>query len=521
MGARGIQQRPTGNRIVKWRRRETLAKTIEGFCNALPTPDGGDFRLMRWQREFIRDVFVEDKRGVRPVRTAVLSVARKNGKTGLAVALTLAHLVGPLSVAAGEVYSVASDKENASLVFYGMENILLQCPNLLSQVNIVRNQRRIECANRTVYRALTAESSHQHGLSPLFVVFDELHAAKDRQMFDVIRTSFGARESSLLMITSTQAPDDTSVMSEQFDYGLKVSSGEVEDESFVAHLYTAPKSMPINDPKTWALANPSLGKVRVASELKTLCNQLKYKPQGISAFRNLYLNQRVRVDAEPWITNEQWMACAAEFTADDLQGEKCYLGIDLSSVADLSAVVAYFPDTHSLLLWCWTTERQANRPANAAYRAWALRNLMNVAPGEAIDPEDIYDTVATLCKRYDVRGVGYDRWGMTSAKKKFDKRAIDCEIKPVGQGYVSMSPACNRFESLVLNKQLRHTGNPIFSWAVSNVKMDRDPAGNVKPNKSKAVDKIDPLVAALMAVYIAPVEEKPALDSVDNLIINF
>ena len=524
MGRRGIQLVPTGTWEVTYQQSRSLADTVINFIQALPTPEGIPFELLPWQRVFLKAIY-KTKNNKRVVRTALLSVARKNGKTGLSTGIILAHMFIPeLRGMSEELYSVASDREQSSIVYNRIVQTLLQCPELLDQVNVIRHRRLIEIdATSSKFSSLASDAGRLHGLSPAVCIYDELAQAKTRDLYDALKTAGGARSNSLLLVTSTQAATDEHVMSELYDYGVKVNSGKIRDESFHATIYSAPIKADITKKATWQQANPSLGRVRNLGELKSSCEQLKHMPQQVGSFRNLYLNQRVHTERELWFSKDTWDKCGVEkFTEADLRGARCVLGIDAASVADLTAIVAYFPDTHHVLVYCFVPKITAEKPTNTPYRAWQDMGLLEISSGPATDINRIYEKLAELTQKFNVERIGYDRWRLENLKERLaDDYSIPTDLlTPVGQGYVSMSPACAKLEQLVLSGKLRHAQNPVLTWQVENVVLERDAAGNKKPNKSKAKDKIDAVVALLCSLYVAPEVNFP-VPTADELFISF
>ena len=276
MGQRGIQKKATGDWVVRYQRSPSLAETVINFVEALPTIHGYRYKLLGWQKRLIRNLYKVDKQGKRVVRQAVCSMGRKGGKSSLASAVLVSYLCGPLAGRGQELYSVASDKEQSGLLFNIAEQIILQCPQLIDMVNIVRHQKKIETKRGSFYKALASDSGRLHGLNPTFCCYDELAQAKSRLLYDTINTAFGSRDESLLLVISTQNHDPSHIMSEVYDYAEKVSTGKVIDPTYYAQLYSAPQSDPIGHVKTWRKANPSLGSIRNLDELRRQYQQPKH-----------------------------------------------------------------------------------------------------------------------------------------------------------------------------------------------------------------------------------------------------
>jgi len=502
MGKRGLQRFATNDWEVNYKNTGNLATRTINFIQALPTTDGNPAKLMGWQQRFIRDLLKVNK-GKRQIRNALLSCGRKNGKTGLASYLMLAHLFCALQKRGTRLYSVANDRAQASLVFDELEGIILQCPTLLQEVNIIRYHKIIEHQTLGIkYQAMSSDSHRLQGLRPYFAIFDELGVAKNRSTFDAMVTAFGAMKEGLLLTMSTQAADDHHIMSELYDHAVKVRDGIIKDAAFLPAIYSAPMDADIYDQASWKAANPSLGTIRNLDELKQQALRVKEIQSNEPAFRNLILNQRVAANArEVWIDNDTWMKCYNEFTPTTLHGERCVLGLDMSSVLDLTALCAYFPDTHHILMWTWTPRQTADKLSNIPYRVWEQMGLLTVTEGNAINQIDVLRHIAKLHADYDVQCLGYDRWRLERLAADLETIGLETNLKEVGLGYKSMSPAVSELEELIISKKLKHQGSPLMSWQMNNVILDTDASGNRKPNKTKAVDKIDCVVALLIAIF--------------------
>jgi phage terminase large subunit-like protein len=279
----------------------TRAERVIAFIEDLTITSGEDafkkLKLRGWQREFIRAVYRETNNGTRPVRTAILSMGRKNGKTQLAAALALCHLSGPEAENRGEVYSCANDRFQAGKIFNEMVALIANHPWLSEQTNIIRFRKDIEdLSNGSIYSALTAEAKTKMGLSPSFVIYDELGQTSSRQLYDAMDSALGARKDPLLLVISTQAADDFAPMSTLIDYGLKVNEGDVKDSAFHLTLYAAPEDADPWSMQAWKAANPALNDFRSLPDVKRLAKQAQRMPSQENAFRNLILNQRVAAE---------------------------------------------------------------------------------------------------------------------------------------------------------------------------------------------------------------------------------
>lgn len=493
------------------------ADRVIAFLEDLPVTKGfgagSKVQLEPFQREWVEAIYGDGDDGLRQVRTGLLSVARGNGKTVLCAGLALCHLVGPEAEPRGECYSAAATKEQSALIFAEMEATILATPWMAARLNLkVFNKVIEDPISGSIYRALASDGRSVHGLASSFVVCDELAQWHSRELFDVLRTSLGKREQPLLLVIGTQSPRAENIMSELVDYAGRIESGEIEDDSFHGKVYAVPDDADPFDPANWPLANPALGRFRSAREMQEEATRAQRMPTFEPAFRNLYLNQRV--DAEPKAINPvEWELCGGTFDLDSLRGRPCYGGLDLSSTRDLSALSLYFPDDGgALALHCWCPrENMAEREETdrVPYRTWAKQGLIEATPGRAIDKHFIVARLAEVASCYDLRGLAFDRWGMADLKAILGREGITLPLIDWGQGFASMGPAVDAFETAMLSGKLLHGMNPLLRWSAGNLVYEMDPAGLRKPSKNRSIDRIDPMVAAIMAIGLASRDEGP------------
>jgi len=467
---------------------------------------GQPFLLRDWQKEIIRDIYGPvDADGKRAVRQAVISMGRKNGKSTLAAALVLVHLIGPESEQRGQVYSCAADRAQAALIFQEAAAMVMIDPELSQIVNIIESTKRlVHMGSGSVYAALSRESRSKHGFSASFIVFDELAQMPDRKLYDTLMTSTGARSEPLALIISTQSSDPNHLMSELVDYGKQINDGTLSDPTFAAFQFEVPDESDPWDEKNWYLANPALGDFRDLNEMRNYAEQAKRMPSREASFRSLYLNQRVDAD-ERFLNATDWLACKAEIDPDSLRGHPCWGGLDLGSTRDLTALVLVFPDQgqYLSLSWFWVPADNLQERADrdrVPYPVWRDDGLLTATPGRAIDRRYIAKQLAEIESMFDVRGIAYDRWRMEDLTCILNDEGIDLPLIPWGQGYRDMGPAVDALEAAILDQKLAHDGNPILTWNASNAVVTQDPTGARKLAKDRSRDRIDGLVALAMAL---------------------
>ena len=487
----------------------TKAQAVIEFCETLSVTSGPDshkkLKLRKWQKEFIEKVYTTDKHGKRSVRTAILSMGRKNGKTQIAAALALAHLSGPVSEFRGEVYSCANDRFQAGKIFAEMVALIDMHPWLSARTNIIRFRKEIQdLGNGSTYAALTSEAKTKMGLNPTFVVYDELGQATGRTLYDAMDSAMGARKEPLLLVISTQAADDFAPMSQLIDYGEKINHKQVSDPAFHLTLYAAPADANPWVRDTWAKANPALADFRSLDDVRRLAKQAQRMPAQENAFRNLILNQRVAAEAR-FVDQRQWNECSA--AADIPQGARVYAGLDLGSTKDLTALVIVWGDTkgaYHVKPFCWLPGNPKERgdTDRAPYDAW-VRSGDLISAGETTDPKMIAYRIAEINGINKIEMLAFDRWRMAEVQRELD--AIGCRVllEPMGQGYKDMTAAVDVVERLVAQRNLRHGGHPVLAWCAANAVVTRDAAGNRKFDKGRSNGRIDAIVALAMALNMA------------------
>ena len=497
------------------------------FAHSLQVPAGKHvkqpLRLRKFQIEFVRAVYNSlDASGSRYVRQALLSVARRNGKTLMASVILLAHLAGPFKKPNSTIISAATSQEQARLVYNFVRDMVQANPWLLQRVKVIESTKRIiHREDKSYYKAIAADAGSQFGMGIDLVVYDELAQAKNRSLYDTLMTSLGSQIEPLMLIISTQAPADQHLLSELIDYGSKVSQGIIDDPSFVAHVYSVPMDADWLDEKQWKKANPGLGDFRGLQEMRTAVHRAaKGLPSDEGMVRNLYLNQRIRAD-QPYLSPSVFEKGAGPINLEIFNdGRAVYGGIDLSARTDLTGLVWAAEDDDGvihLLPRAWTpddtlvTRAQRDR---APYDVWARNGHLITVPGTTID----YDWVAQALADdtgggMNVIRLNYDRWRIDILRQALARMGAAVPLNECGQGYKDMSPCVEAFEELALAGRIRHGGHPLLRWCFSNAVVVRDAGGNRKLDKAKAYGRIDVAVAAIMAVGAMKATGQAAVDT--------
>ena len=501
----------TARRTAKGKERaERVIKFIEKLTVPSGRGQGKPFKLQPWQRKFIEDIYAPAlPDGRRVVRRAILSMARKNGKTALIATIALAHLVGPERIPNGEIYSAANDRDQAAIIFKFARQIVELEPELASKIDVVPSTKTMVArATGSVYRAVSAEAGTKHGYLPSLVIYDELAQAKSRDLYDVLDTSFGAREEPLFITISTQSNDPEHVLSQLIDDGI---SGA--DPTIVCHLFAADEDCALDDKRQWKKANPALGVFRDYADLASAVEKATRLPSEENKVRNLFLNQRVS-PTTILISRAEWMACAGD--AQFVDGEDILLALDLSNTVDLTALVmGSADDVMRVQPYFWkpadTLVEHSQRDfgsGNNRYRDWHEAGFLETSPGRSIDKRSVAMRIAELTRRYRVRGLAYDRWRIDDLLRELDALGLQSfkegdkgdglRLIPFGQGFRDMAPAVDALESAIIERKLIHPNNPVLNWNMANAVAIMDPAGGRKLDKDKSRFRIDGAVALTM-----------------------
>ena len=472
---------------------------------------GQAFALEPWQQAIVANLFGWKRRDlegrvVRRYRETLIFVPRKNGKTPLAAGLANYVFFCDGEVGA-QVYCAAADRDQASLVYRHIRGMIAQEPELSRRAKVYTALRSIVLRQdqASTIRVLSAEADTKHGANSHLILVDELHAQASRDLVDVLLTSMASanRKQPLIVYITTADFDRPSICNEKHDYARKVRDGVINDPAFLPVLYETATDADWRDEATWAAANPNLG-VSVSLEyLRRECKRAQETPAYENTFRRLHLNQRTETDVRA-VPLHLWDACAGPADETALAGRVCYAGLDLSTTTDLSAFVLLFPEDggrYSVLPYCWAPRenaRQRERRDRVPYETWSRQGLLRLTEGNVIDYDIIRRDIGELGKRFAIREIAADRWNSTQLLTQLAGDGF--EIIAYGQGFRDMTAPTKELLALVTAGRLAHGGNPLLRWCASSLAVETDAAANLKPSKKKSGDRIDPMVALIMAL---------------------
>ncbi len=497
-----------------------IAKRIIDFIETLHLASGSytglDFKLRDWQKDMITAVYgTQNKDGLRTVRTALLSIARKNGKTEFTAALALAHLcLRGLTQPNQQIVIIANDRDQASLMFRVIAVFIRQDEELNSLFNIADSRKTIEYkSNMGTLKVMPAVAAGLHGLNPTVVFADEAGnwpAERGREIYNVLNTGFGAQKEPLMWILSTMPNSETHFFAELVRYGESVNSKNIKDPTFKAFVYSVPEADSVFDMAVMKKANPALGDFRSLKDLQVTAERAAKMPANEIQYRQLFANQIVNSQTT-FVSPSLWKQNGNAVVQHD-HVKKAWVGFDLSGRNDLTSMVIVVPDDGYLdvLPYFWKPEDSLYEHGmrdKVPYESWAKEGFIETTPGATVDYEWVVSRAAEILAEYDVQVIGYDRWRIEDFQREIDKQGLYWDMKSIGQGFKDFSLVIDDFEEMLLAKKLRHGNHPVLTWCAANCVIDLDPAGGRKFSKQKSYSRIDGMVALGMAIRVWKLEE--------------
>lgn len=480
---------------------------IENLCHTKGKWAGTPFWLLPWQEQLIRDIFgIVKPDGNRQFRTAFVEICKKVGKSELAAAVAL-YLLYADNEPSAEVYGAAADRQQASIVFDVAKQMVEMSPALMKRSKLMGATKRIvNYSNAGYYQVLSAEVGGKHGFSVSGLVFDEIHTQPNRQLYDVLtKGSSDARQNPLHFIITTAGNDRHSIAYELHTKAVDILEGRRVDPTFYPVVYGLKDDEDWEDEENWYKVNPSLGYTVDIERLRDAYREAKQNPADEITFKWLRCNMWVS-STVAWIPDAIYMRGNESIEAASLEGRDCYAGLDLSSTGDITALVLIFPprdenEKYVLLPYFWIPEETIPRRVKAnsvPYDIWEKQGYIMSTEGNVIHYDFIEKFIIYLSEKYHILEIAVDRWNATQMIQNLEGEGFT--IIPFGQGFSSMSAPTKEFYRLLMEGRIIHGGNPVLRWMAGNVVIDTDPAGNIKVTKAKSKEKIDGIVAAIMAL---------------------
>lgn len=481
---------------------------IENYCRHVEGTEAGKPVLLQpWQQAFVGAIFGWQREdGTRRYREVFLYVPRKNGKTLLAAAIGLYVLFFDGEQAA-QCYCAAADRDQATIVFRAASGMIDRNAEMRKRadVQIGYKKIRLNSDQHSFLKAISSEASSKHGFNTHFAVIDELHAQPDGSLFEALETSTASRRQPLIVSITTADFERVSLCNQKLAYAYRVRSGEISAREFLPVIYEMPGHMDWKTEEAWRAANPNAGVAFPLDYLRDACRKAQDMPTFENSFKRLHLNIRTQQDRR-WITMESWDLCAGNVPDETLLGRECYAGLDLSSTSDITAFVMLFPNAggqgkHVVRCHFWVPgENGPKREKRDAvpYMTWERQGLVEFTEGNVIDEARIEQAIVEYSRKYRIIEVPYDPWRATTfATMMKDKHGLN--MIEFRQGTTSMNEPCQSLEAMLKTGSLMHGGHPVLRWMAGNVQVVEN-NGMIRPDKGSSGEKIDGIVALVMAI---------------------
>ncbi|HDR1071358.1 TPA: terminase large subunit [Pasteurella multocida] len=482
---------------------ETVAKFVK-FSALCPHVKGHLYKqpieLSDWQIFLFANIlgFKYRDSGLRKYRSAYVQVARKNAKSTVAAILANWFLV--MEKGQQDIYTAAVSRDQARIVFDDAKKMALLSKPLNKRLTI-QQHKMLYSQKNSLMRPLAAKSSTIEGTNPSLAIVDEYHLHPDNSVYSALELGQGARPEGLLFAITTAGSNTISACKQHYDYCCQILDGTEKNESIFILIYELDDENEVDDPKNWIKANPNIGK---SIPYKDFENTIA-KARGIPSEWVEMLTKRFNVWCQgttPWLSEGSWALCQRDYEENSLLHQDCYMGLDLSSTNDLTSICYTFPQGQKVRLITrhYLPEYQLNNAANknrAIYRQWVRQGWLHITEGDCIDYDKIRDDILKDAERFNIKMIGFDVWNATHLRTQLQSAGL--EVEPFPQTYQRFSPVAKSAEVLINRQVIEHNGDPVLAWALSNVVMETDANANIKPNKKKAANKIDPAIAFLMS----------------------
>jgi phage terminase large subunit-like protein len=511
--------------------KKAAGRVVRFFEKELRHVKGGSageaFILQPWQKKILRRLFGWKSREtkLRKYKTLYLEIPRKNGKSALGAGLALYLLdadgvdynSGPkgevvssggrgwVPEASAEVISAAADTEQAAIVFETAKQMVNANPKMGNRMQIFKRSMVVH-ATASTYKVVSAEASTKHGANLSAVIVDELHAQPDRELVDVLITSMAYRTQPMSIFLTTAGYDKNSICWEYHDYAERVRKGIIKDPTFLGYIYSAEPGDDWKLESTWRKANPNYGITVQPAYIKEQAQKASEVIAYENTFKRLHLNIWTEQDSR-WLPIEKWDACESTFALEELEGMSCIAGVDLATTTDVTAVSLIFPwpdGTYRHVEHFFVPEEAISiraRRDRVPYDVWTQEGLFHTTPGAVCDYDFIRESFREWATRYKIQQIVIDRWNATQLATQLQGDGF--EVAFFGQGFASMSAPMKELNSLILANKIHHRPNAVMRWMVSNVAIEQDAAGNIKPSKRRSKEKIDGVVALVNALGVA------------------
>jgi phage terminase large subunit-like protein len=524
-----------GKRGLVWQPEK--AERAIAFYEKVLKLNGGDFEgkpflLLPWQQFVVGSIFGwYGKDGYRRFRVIYGETAKGSGKSPLAAGVGMVGLVADNEPRA-EIYAAATKKDQAMVLFRDAVAMSDLSPALSQRLQKSGTGEKAwnlaYLATGSFFRPISSDDG-QSGPRPHVALIDEVHEHKTNNVVEMMRAGTKSRRQALIFMITNSGSNRNGPCWGYHEYGARVAAGEVIDDSFFAYICALDEGDdPFKDEACWPKANPSLQDANLPGYkyIREQVTEARGMPGKEALVRRLNFCQWT--DAEsPWLSREVWMAGKRDYDVDQLRGRRAVAGLDLSSTTDLTALVFFVEPEESgepwlIVPYCWLPEVGLQEKADhdrMPYLEWRDAGLLLTTPGKAISKRVILQKLSAMCDFFEVVEVAYDRWRIEDLKALADDEGITLPpMRAFGQGFKDMTPAVEKFETMLLNGELVHNGHKVLTWCAGNAVIEADGAENRKLSKDKATGRIDAMVAAVMAAGL--VEQAADSEDVDGFFDN-
>ena len=490
------------------------------FLEALPHVKGQWARrqerltLGGWQKFIVGQAFgwVHKDTGLRRFRTVYIEVPRKNAKSTLTAGICV-YMVGLDGEAGSEVYSAATKRDQARIVFDDARQMVLRSPPLAKRYGIeAKSHSILQESTNSKFIPLSSDSSSLDGLNIHFSAVDEVHAHKNRGLYDVLESGTGSRDQSIIWNITTAGSNKIGICYELRTYLTKVLDGLIEDDTFLGVIYTIDENDDWLDKKSWQKANPNYGVSVLPADVERLATKAAATPAAQANFLTKRLNIWVNANA-PWMDMLAWDLCRdASIRPDHFRDCPCFLGLDLASRVDPAALVAVFVRDEKFYVFGWYYMPEDTVMTNATtthahYVGWAREDKLTIIPGPVIDQDVLEADILQLNEVYDVQSLAYDPWQATQLARNLHANGVNTvEVRP---GVKNFSEPMKQLEGYVKERRIVHDGNPVLTWMASNVIAHLNAKDEIYPRKEVASSKIDGIIALIMCINRILADEGP------------
>ena len=494
-------------------RADRAVRFIEGYLHHTKGQFAGQpFLLRDWQKQHIREIFGRlNDDGSRQIRQVYWEIPKKNGKSQIAAGVALALLYTDREPSA-EIYGAAADRDQSAIVFDVAASMVRGNRRLSARSKVIDSSKRIVVPQSgSFYRALSADVAGKHGFNSHGVIFDEIHAQRDRRLWEVL--TFGAgdtrRQPLVFGITTAGIPGESPVAEELHEYADQILRGIIPpDPTFYPVIYAAPPEADWTSEEVWRACNPALGDFLNLDSVRAACERAKRLPSEQNSFRRLRLNQWVKQETR-FIDMAAWDACATPVDLGAAKDLTWYAGLDLSTKLDVTALVLVAQDgggAFNILPYFWVPRDNLNDRPNqesVMYRHWADKSLIHLTGGNVVDFAAVRRKINELRDEagLHIRQIAFDPWGATQMSQQLAEDGF--EMVEVGQTFRHLSEPTKELQSSLVEGKVRHGGHPVLRWMADCMTVKSDINSNVrpvKPDRLKSSKRIDGIVAAIMAM---------------------